>query len=135
LINAIFFATIVNQTNLPATFIFVLLQEFVIGMVVAIFISLLIVPLFATFDIENRINYCLVNLQQMQTLIIEAFVCRDQMSAQLALARASTIEQLVRTTMNLIITRLAEARFEPSRCLQRLFNRRRRHLIDLTLRG
>jgi uncharacterized membrane protein YccC len=135
LINAIFFATIVNQTNLPSTFAFVLLEEFVIGMAVALVVSLLIFPLFATFDIENRVNYCLTNLQQMQTIVIQAFLCQDQMNAQVSLARASTIEQMVRSTMNLMHTRLNEARMEPSRCLQRIFNRRRRHLIDLTLQG
>ncbi|CAF2747636.1 unnamed protein product [Rotaria sp. Silwood2] len=133
LINAIFFSTIVNQTNLPSTFIFILLEEFVIGIFVGLIVSIVIFPLFATFDVENRVNYCLTNLQQMETIVIQAFLCTDQMSAQVSLARASTIEQMVRTTMNLMHTRLNEARMEPSRCLQRIFNRRRRHLIDLTL--
>ncbi|CAF4341758.1 unnamed protein product, partial [Adineta steineri] len=87
LIIAIFFSTIVNQANLPSTFIFILLELFVIGMAVAIIVSLLVFPLFATFDIENRVNYCLKNLQNMQTLVLQAFLCEDQMSAQVSLAR------------------------------------------------
>ncbi|CAF0802510.1 unnamed protein product [Adineta steineri] len=133
LIIAIFFSTIVNQANLPSTFIFILLELFVIGMAVAIVVSLLVFPLFATFDIENRVNYCLKNLQNMQTLVLQAFLCEDQMSAQVSLARASTIEQMIRTTMSLITARLVESTLEPSRCLQRIFNRRHRHLIDLTI--
>ncbi|CAF4323861.1 unnamed protein product, partial [Rotaria sordida] len=75
------------------------------------------------------------NLQRMETIVIQAFLCKDQMNAQVSLTRASTIEQMVRTTMNSMHSRLNEAHMEPSRCLQRIFNRRRRHLIDLTLQG
>jgi uncharacterized membrane protein YccC len=135
LINAIFFSTIVNQTNLPSTFIFVLLETFVVGLTVSLVVSLLIFPLFATIDFENRVNYCLTNLQQMQTIAIQAFLCQDQMSAQVSLARVTTIEQMVRATMGLMPIRLFEASMEPSRCLQRIFNRKRRHLIDLTIQG
>ncbi|CAF1406378.1 unnamed protein product [Rotaria sordida] len=133
LINAIFFSTIVNEAKIPSTFIFTLLEEFVIAVFVGLIVSISIFPLFATFDVENRVNYCLTNLQQVETIVVQAFLCKDQMSAQVSLARASTIEQMVRTTMNLMHSRLNEAHMEPSRCLQRIFNRRRRHLIDLTL--
>jgi uncharacterized membrane protein YgaE (UPF0421/DUF939 family) len=133
--SAVFFASIVNQSAVPSTFIFTLLEEFVIGMGVALLVSFVIFPLFATFDIENRVNYCLRNLQQMQTLIIQAFLCEDEMGAQVSLAQASTLETLVRKAMNPIYMRLGEAHFEPSRCLKRIFNRRRRHLIDLALQG
>jgi uncharacterized membrane protein YccC len=135
LINAIFFATIINQTNLPPTFIFVLLEQFVIGLAVPLVVSIFIFPLFATIDFENRVNYCLINLQQMQTIAIQAFLCQDQMGAQVSLARVTTIEQMVRATMGLMPTRLFEASMEPSRYLQRIFNRKRRHLIDLTIQG
>ncbi|CAF4132243.1 unnamed protein product, partial [Rotaria sordida] len=133
LINVIFFSTIVNETNLPSTFIFILLEEFVIGLFISLIVSIVIFPLFATFDVENRVNYSLTNLQRMETILIQAFLCKDQMSAQVSLARASTIEQMVRTAMNLMQTRLNDASMEPARCLQRIFNRRRRHLTDLTL--
>jgi uncharacterized membrane protein YccC len=113
----------------------VLLEEFAIGTAVALVVSLLVFPLFATTDIENRVNYCLTNLQKMQTIIIKEFLCHDQMGAQVSLARSTTIEQMVRTTMNLMPARLNEAYMEPSRCLQRIFSRRRRHLIDLTIQG
>ncbi len=135
MINAIFFATIINQTNLPPTFIFVLLEQFVIGLAVPLVVSIFIFPLFATIDFENRVNYCLINLQQMQTIAIQAFLCQDQMGAQVSLARVTTIEQMVRATMGLMPTRLFEASMEPSRYLQRIFNRKRRHLIDLTIQG
>ncbi|CAF1610091.1 unnamed protein product [Rotaria magnacalcarata] len=133
LISTIFFSTIVNQPGLPSTFIFILLEQFVIGIFVGLFVSMLIFPLFATFDIENRVSYCLTNLQQMESIVIQAFLSTDQMSAQAALARSSTIEQMVRSTMTLMHVRLNETRMEPSRCLQRICNRRRRHLIDLKL--
>lgn len=71
----------------------------------------------------------------MQTLIVQAFLAEDQISAQVSLSRASTIEQMVRTTMNSFSSRLMESSMEPSRFLQRIFNRKRRHLIDLTLIG
>ena len=97
--------------------------------------SILIFPLYATLDIENRFNYCLTNLSEMESTIIKAFLCQDQMSSQMSLARVSTVEQMVRTAMNSMHTRLNEASMEPSRLLQRIFNRKRRHLIDLTLQG
>jgi len=135
LINAIFFSTIVNQTNLPSTFIFVLLETFAIGLAVSLVVSLLVFPLFATIDFENRVNYCLTNLQQMQTIAIQAFLCQDPIGARVSLARVTTIEQMVHATMDLMPTRLLEASMEPSRYLQRIFNRKRRHLIDLTIKG
>jgi hypothetical protein len=104
-------------------------------MAMALLVSLLIFPLFATVDIENRVNYSLSNLQQMYTFIIQAFLCEDQMGAQVSLARASTVERMVYTTMNTIHMRLDEARFEPARWLQRIFNRKRRQIFDLTLPG
>jgi uncharacterized membrane protein YccC len=132
---AIFFSTIVNQPVIPSTFIFQLLEEFVIGMAVAVLVSSTIFPVFATMDIENRVNYCLLNLQEMQTLIIQAFLHQDQMSAQVSLTRASTIEQMIRLAIGPIRMKLVVARFEPSRYLQRIFNRRRRNIIDLTIQG
>ena len=42
----------------------------------------------------------------MQTLIIQAFLCQDQMGAQVSLAQASTIEQMIRETMSLMPMRL-----------------------------
>lgn len=71
----------------------------------------------------------------MESIVIDAFLCKDQMSAQAPLARASTLEQMIRLTMNSMHTRLNETCMEPSRCLQRIFNRRRRHLMDLKLKG
>ena len=124
-----------NQQNLPSNFVFLLLEEFVVGTVIALIVSLLVFPSFATMDIENRVNYCLCNLQHMQEWIVKAFLCSDRTSAQVYLARASTIEHMVRSTMSMMPPRLAEAPFEPSRCLQRLFNAKRRHLFDLTIQG
>ncbi len=95
--------------------------------------SLLIFPLFATFDIENRSNYCLSHLQQMYHLVIEAFLCEDQISANAFLSRANIIEKMIRKTMITIQSRFSEIYYEPSRLLQRLFNRERRNIIDLTL--
>lgn len=135
LINAIFFATIVNQKSVPSVFIFFIILKFVIGIVISIGVSLLIFPQFATIDFENRVNYCLKHLHEMQTIIIQAFVCQDEMSAKLAMARASTIEQMIRTAMSLIPRRLLETRIEPSRFFQWLSSRKRKHLFTLTLAG
>ncbi len=132
---AIFFATIVNQPVISSTFIFELLEEFIVGMSIGILISLTVFPVFATMDIENRVNYCLINLQEMQRLIIHGFLCQDKMSAQVSLSRVSTIEQMIRVAINPLPMKLIEARFEPSRLLQRIFNRRQRHIIDLTIKG
>jgi len=132
---AIFFATIVNQPVISSTFIFVLLEEFIVGMSIGILISLTVFPVFATMDIENRVNYCLINLQEMQRLIIQGFLCQDKMSAQVSLSRVSTVEQMIRVAINPLPMKLIEARFEPSRLLQRIFNRRQRHIIDLTIKG
>ncbi len=104
-------------------------------MAIALLVSLIVFPLFATIDFENRVRYCLKSLQQMQTIIIQGFICQNEMGAQISITRSSTIEQMVRTAMNCLCTRLVEARLEPSRFLQRIFNRKRRHLFDLTLQG
>lgn len=71
----------------------------------------------------------------MQHILIQAFLSRDQMSAQISLARTKTIEQMVRQTMNLLTSRLAEAHLEPSQFLQQIYNRRRIHLMNLTVQG
>ncbi|CAF3844490.1 unnamed protein product [Adineta steineri] len=130
---AIFFATIVNQRSIPSTFIFQLLETFVIGMAIAVLVSLTIFPVFATIDIENRVNYCLLNLQEMQKSITKAFLHQDKISAQISLTRTSTIEEIILTAIGPIRMKLVETRFEPSRFLQRIFNRRRRQIINLTI--
>ena len=104
-------------------------------MAISILVSLTIFPLFATIDFENRVRYCLKSLQQMQTIVVQGFICQNEMGAQISITRSSTIEQMVRTAMNVLCMRLGEARMEPSRFLQRIFNRKRRHIFDLTLQG
>jgi len=135
LFNSIFFVTIINQEQVPRFFAFELLEEFVIGMLISIIVSLIIFPLFATFDIENRINYSLSHLQQMYDLIIQAFLCEDQISANVYLSRANIMEKMIRKTMITVQSRFSEIYYEPSRLLQRLSNRKRRNIIDLTLQG
>lgn len=71
----------------------------------------------------------------MYTLIIQAFLCHDKMGAQMSLIRVSIIENMVHKALIPVQMRLEEARFEPSRWLQRIFNRKHRHIIDLTLQG
>jgi uncharacterized membrane protein YccC len=135
LFNAIFFCTIVNEKSVPKMFVFLLLALFVIGMLISICVSLIIFPLFATIDIENRFSYCLKNLQRMYYFIIQAFLSRDQMNAKVSLSRSSIIEQLIRQTMIIIQSRIIEAKYEPSRFLQKIFYRKRRHIIDLNIQG
>ena len=103
-------------------------------MSIAICVSLLIFPLFATFDIEHRFSYCLQNLHRMYYLIIQAFLSQDEMNAKVSLSRASILEQMIRETMLLMQPRILEAKYEPSRFLQRLFDRKRKH-IHLNIQG
>jgi hypothetical protein len=102
---------------------------------VALIVSLLIFPLFATLDVENRVKYCLLHLDQMQTFVLHAFLSEDRTAARVALARASIVEQKLRETMIQMRLRLKETCYEPSRILQGIFNRRRKHIIDLTIEG
>ena len=131
--NAIFFVTIINEEKVRSTFAFELLADFLLGMSVALVVSIFIFPLFATFDIENRFNYCLLHLDQMQSFVLQAFLCQDRTAARVSLARASIVERRLRDTMNGMRTRLLEARFEPAWILQRIFNRRGKHIIDLPI--
>ncbi|CAF1333701.1 unnamed protein product [Adineta steineri] len=133
LINALFFATVVNQNSLPTIFVFLLLALFLIGMIISICVSILFFPLFATFDIEHRFSYCLKNLQGMYYFIIQAFLSDDRMSAKVSLSRASILEQMIRQTMILMQPRVTEAKYEPSRLLQKIFYRKRKHIIDLNI--
>ncbi|UJR37557.1 hypothetical protein I4U23_030258 [Adineta vaga] len=102
-------------------------------MTVAILVSLIIFPLFATFEVENRFHYALSKLQEMHVLIIQAFLCDDKMGALMFLVRASIIENLVHKALIPIQMRLDEAEFEPTRWLQRIFNRKHQHIINMTL--
>jgi uncharacterized membrane protein YccC len=135
LIVAVYFATIVNQPDVPSSFIFQLLADFTIGILISVLISWIIFPSFATMDIENRVNYALLNIEKMHMLIVESFLREDQMDAQDFLTRASTFEQMIREATSPIQTKLAYARFEPSRFLQWIFNLKRRNIINLTLQG
>lgn len=112
-----------------------LLGTFLLGMGVALLVSMTIFPLFATFDIENRVHYCLRQLDQMQTIILEAFLSEDPAAANVSLARASIVERRLRQTMDQMRLRLDEAAYEPSRLLQRLFNCRHKPTLDLSLAG
>ena len=71
----------------------------------------------------------------MQTFVLQAFSSEDPAAAKISLARASIVEQRLRTTMFQMRLRLQEAHHEPSQILQRIFNRRRRHIIKLTIQG
>ena len=71
----------------------------------------------------------------MQTFVLQAFSSEDPTAARVSLARASIVEQRLSQTMIQMRLRLAETHYEPSRILQRIFNRRRRHIIDLTIQS
>ncbi|CAF1324160.1 unnamed protein product [Adineta ricciae] len=133
LYNAIFFSTIVNQNSLPKVFVFLLLSMFIIGMSIAVLVSLFIFPLFATFDLEHRFSYCLSNLHRMYYLIVQGFLSRDRMTSKVSLSRASILEQMIRETMLLMQPRILEAKYEPRTLLKRLFYRKRKNFIDLNL--
>ena len=133
--NVIFFATIINQETVRLTFVFELLGVFLLGIGVALIVSLSIFPLFATCDIENRVKYCLQNLNQMEIFILEAFLSEDPAAARVSLARASIVERRVRQTMDHMHTRILEARYEPCQILQRNFKRQHQDVMNLTLEG
>ncbi|CAF1392692.1 unnamed protein product, partial [Rotaria sordida] len=133
LYNVIYFSGNFSNPSILSTYSFELLGIYLLGMVIALLVSLIIFPLFATFDIENRFNYSLSKLQRMHTLIIQAFLCSDKMSAHMLLTRASLIENMVHNTLTPIQMKLDEAHFEPARLLQKIFNRKHIHIIDLIL--
>jgi len=135
LYNVIYFISIFSNDTMPLTFAFELFSVYLIGMIMALFASIAIFPLFATFDIENRFNYSLSKLQQMHILIVQAFLSSDKMTAHMSLAKVATIENLVEKALSPIQSRIDEARFEPSKFLQRLINRKYQHIINLTLQG
>ncbi|CAF1028782.1 unnamed protein product [Adineta ricciae] len=131
--NAIFFVSIINEQTIRATFAFELLADFVLGMFVAVLVSLLFFPLFATLDIENRVNYCLFHLDQMQAFLIQAFLCYDSTAAKVSLARAAIVERRLRNTMNETRQRLNEVYLEPCRLLQWIFTRHRNEIFSLSI--
>ncbi|CAF0844950.1 unnamed protein product [Adineta steineri] len=133
LYNVIYFGLNFSRPDLPITFSFELLGIYISGMAIAVFVSLIIFPIFATFDIENRFNYSLSKLQQMYVLIIQAFLCHDKTRSHMLLTKASIVQHMIEKALTPMQTRLADAKFEPSRLLQRLFNHQHLHVIDLTL--
>ena len=133
--NVLYFCAIFSQKNMPSTFAFQLFSVYLIAMAIVLFVSLTVFPLFATYDVENRFNYSLANLQRIYVLLIQAFLSRDQMTADLSLAKAAMRENLVNKALGSLRSRIDEAQFEPSRLLQRLVNQNYRHIIDLTLKG
>ncbi|CAF1475714.1 unnamed protein product [Rotaria sordida] len=135
LYNVIYFAGNFSNPSILSTYSFELLGVYLLGMVMALLVSLIIFPLFATFDIENRFNYSLSKLQRIYTLTIQAFLCPDKMSAYMSLTRASLIENMVHNALTPIPMKLDKAHFEPARLLQKIFNRKHRHIIDLTLQN
>lgn len=132
---SLYFAAVINQSEAPSYYIFGLLGEFVIAMIVSIVVSLLVFPSFATFDIENRINYCFYTAQEMYHSIIQAFISKDPITIHLYLSRAKILKRMIRKTMTITQLRFSEITHEPTRLLQRIKNRKRRNLIDLTLQG
>lgn len=106
-----------------------------IGTFIALLVSLIIFPAFATIDIENRIRYALLNVGKMHTIIVQSFLQKDQVNAQALLTRASTIEQMIREAIRPIPVKFNYARLEPSKILQRMFNFKRRNVPRLTLEG
>jgi hypothetical protein len=134
LFNSIYFVRIINEINVPLIFPFQLLESFSIGMLISLIVSLFVFPLFATFDIQNRLNYCLSHLQQMYHLLIQAFLSEEQISAYIFLSQVNIIEKMIRETMIQVQSRFDESCYEPSRLLQKLFNRKK-VFLDLTLQG
>ena len=106
-----------------------------IDICICILVSLIILPSFATTDIENRVKYILLNLNDRHMLIIQSFLHKDPIDAQPLLTRVTTIEQTIEEAMNPIRMRLISACFESVRLLQWIYNLNKRNIIDLTLHG
>jgi hypothetical protein len=71
----------------------------------------------------------------MQNFVLQAFVCEDQIKSKVSLARARVVERRLRKAMNEMRARLVDdAHFEPSRLLQWISHRRRKHIIHLTIK-
>ena len=104
IIRFIIFVTIINGANVPSVFSFILLEEFLIGMVVALFVFLSLILLIS--KVESTTVY---------TIVIRAFLYRDETNSKMFLPESRIIEEMVRKTMSVIQTRLQEAPFEPSR--------------------
>ncbi|CAF1032359.1 unnamed protein product [Adineta steineri] len=135
LFNALFFLTIFNKEKVQSKLAFQLVANYIIGMFVAVLASMLIFPLFATFDIENRVNYCLLHIDQMHQFVLQAFLCEDEIKAQVSLARARVVERRLHKTMSQMRTRLLdEIHLEPSRLLQRICRRRKKTITHLNIK-
>lgn len=104
-------------------------------MSIAIGVSLIISPFFATIDLENRFHYCFRSFQRMYFLIIQAFLSEDPIAAKIYLSRASIIEERIRQTLSIVPNRLIDTRYEPSRFLQRIFFGRRKSMSNLSVQA
>ncbi|CAF4173588.1 unnamed protein product [Rotaria sp. Silwood2] len=105
----------------------------VIGICVGLVVSILVFPLFATFDVENRLMYCLQDLQQIYNLIIQAYLSPDRISANVLLAQVSIAEDMINEAMVPIQMRLLEVKVEPTRFFQWIKNPKGERLINRTL--
>lgn len=101
----------------------------------ALIVSFLVFPYFATSDVKNRIHYCFLNLHRMQTFVLEAFSSEDPAAAKIALARASIVERRLGQAITPMRTRLEEADYEPSGVLNTLLSRRRKFPIGISLKS
>lgn len=135
LFNSLFFTTIINEKKVSINFSFELLEEFAIGIVLSIIISLSLFPLFATLDIENRTLLLFISSSTNVSFNYSSIFIWRSNNGKCFSFSSKNYWKMIRKTMITIQTRYSEANYEPSRLLQKIFNRKRRHFIDLTLQG
>lgn len=135
LFNAVFFSILLTEPSLPKMFVFILLGMFLLGMCISIVVSFFVFPSFATLDVEQRFSFCLSNVQRIFYLLVQSFLSSDRVHARMLLSRASILEEMIRSVMSPIPTRLFESTYEPSEFLQRIFYRNRHRLIQLSVEG
>ncbi|CAF3828220.1 unnamed protein product [Rotaria sordida] len=77
--------------------------------------------------------YCLQHLQQIYSLIVQAFLSPDQMSANVFLAQIPIVDNMINEVMIPIQMRLLEVKVEPTRLFQWITNRKGKRPINRTL--
>ncbi|CAF1243578.1 unnamed protein product, partial [Didymodactylos carnosus] len=133
LINVIFFSTIVNNQQTSTIFVFELLKTYIIGLIVAIITSIIIFPLTATLDIENRFIYGLLNLNQLYILAIHGYLSQNKILSQVSLKQCEIIQQYLCENLIMMQIRLNQVKYEPVKLIQLIFRRHRIKTINLTL--
>ncbi|CAF1659575.1 unnamed protein product, partial [Didymodactylos carnosus] len=102
-------------------------------LIVAIITSIIIFPLTATLDIENRFIYGLLNLNQLYILAIHGYLSQNKILSQVSLKQCEIIQQYLCENLIMMQIRLNQVKYEPVKLIQLIFRRHRIKTINLTL--